>query len=40
MDAAAPLFILYTSSSTGSRGVLHATGGYPTHVTTTAVSST
>jgi acetyl-CoA synthetase len=37
MDAEAPLFILYTSGSTGKpKGVLHTTGGYLTHVTTTA----
>jgi acetyl-CoA synthetase len=37
MDAESPLFILYTSGSTGKpKGVLHSTGGYLTHVATTA----
>ena len=37
MDAEDPLFILYTSGSTGKpKGVLHTTGGYLTHVSTTA----
>ena len=37
MDAEDPLFILYTSGSTGKpKGVLHTTGGYLTHVNTTA----
>jgi acetyl-CoA synthetase len=37
MDAEDPLFILYTSGSTGKpKGVLHTTGGYLTHVATTA----
>ena len=37
LDAEHPLFILYTSGSTGKpKGILHTTGGYLTHVTTTA----
>jgi acetyl-CoA synthetase len=37
MDSEDPLFILYTSGSTGKpKGVLHTTGGYLTHVSTTA----
>jgi acetyl-CoA synthetase len=37
MDAEDPLFILYTSGSTGKpKGVMHTTGGYLTHVNTTA----
>jgi acetyl-CoA synthetase len=36
LDAEHPLFILYTSGSTGKpKGILHTTGGYLTHVTTT-----
>jgi len=37
LDAEHPLFVLYTSGSTGRpKGILHTTGGYLTHVTTTA----
>ncbi|MBW2280493.1 MAG: acetate--CoA ligase [Deltaproteobacteria bacterium] len=37
LDSEAPLFILYTSGSTGKpKGILHTTGGYLTHVATTA----
>jgi acetyl-CoA synthetase len=37
LDSEHPLFILYTSGSTGKpKGILHTTGGYLTHVTTTA----
>ena len=36
LDSEHPLFILYTSGSTGKpKGILHTTGGYLTHVTTT-----
>ncbi len=37
LDSESPLFILYTSGSTGKpKGILHTTGGYLTHVTTTS----
>jgi acetyl-CoA synthetase len=37
LDAEHPLFILHTSGTTGKpKGILHTTGGYLTHVTTTA----
>ena len=37
LDAEHPLFILYTSGATGKpKGILHTTGGYLTHVTTTS----
>jgi acetyl-CoA synthetase len=37
LDSEHPLFVLYTSGSTGKpKGILHTTGGYLTHVATTA----
>ena len=37
MESSEPLFLLYTSGSTGKpKGIVHGTGGYLVHVTTTA----